>query len=588
MSELSGKINSLFALEIFNNNKKQTIVIRYSPFRMSFSGILFYIATFAVLLFGFDTTRHKEYLKFLSSITTQGRAFAALLSTRILFIILSFLFVMGCSLVLALIEGIDLSSIDFSAFSGYLWCTILMLLVFFLFGTAAGSIRSNLVGFITLFATWISLVIVIPGFIDSIMDERNRNELSSYKLILDKIKIASEFETKAVKKLGEDKYKNPNGRRLLAEEYWNNDFKQMQALEENHKAEIEKINDMYNTVSLFTPTTFYSLTAAEVSSRGFGNYKAFYSFLQELRGRFLRFWIDREYYHDPKVMVNFVKGNENLFHGKSKLPDNFGIGMLVNIGYLIIVLFISFFLFKHTMFRLDKKEIESLGDRDIEVKTNEVSVWRIKPEKGEAFNKMFFTLLSREIDRLASKGFKIVVKIGEVNIAAEKNNKSIAYFPRAEAFPGELKVKDLCRYNAKSTGLTRQETNALLEKPEIKSLARKKFKLLEDNEDFEAVLALTYFTKADIYLFFDLATGYDSEFAIKLKDRMTKLNEDSVVIFITTTDLNLHRDFKIYDKGDDWLLIAEAIRNKLKQQQDDKITKAPGKTGKREKDEEKG
>jgi ABC-type multidrug transport system ATPase subunit len=161
-------------------------------------------------------------------------------------------------------------------------------------------------------------------------------------------------------------------------------------------------------------------------------------------------------------------------------------------------------------------------------------------------------------------------------------------FTRPEAFPGELKVKDLCRYNAKSTGLTRQETIALLEKPEIKSLARKKFKQLEDNEDFEAVLALTYFTKADIYLIFDLATGYDSEFAIKLKDRMTKLNEESVVIFITTTDLNLHRDFKIYDKGDDWLLIAEAIRNKLKQQQDDKITKTPAETGKREKDEEKG
>jgi ABC-type transport system involved in multi-copper enzyme maturation permease subunit len=563
MSELSGKINSLFALEIFNNNKEQTIVIRHSPFRMSFSGILFYIATFAVLLFGFDATRNKEYLKFLSSINTPVKAFSALLSTRILLIILSFLFIMGCSLVLALIEGIDLYSIDFSTFSGYMWCTILLLVVFFLCGTAAGSIRSTLRGFITLFATWIFLVIVIPGIIDSALDENNRTAISSYKLHLDKIQIANDFENNAIKTMGKYKDNTPEGRRAVVEGYWNNEFKQMQALEENHKIEIEKINDAYNFVSLFTPTTFYSLTAAEVSSRGFGNYKAFYLYLQELRQKFVRFYIDRVYYNDPNVVVNFVKGDENLFQGKSRLPDNFGIGVVVNLGYIIIMLAVSFFLFKRAMFRLDKKEIESLGDSDIEVKTNKVKVLKIKPDKGKAINKMFFTLLSREIDRLAAKGFKVVVKIGEVNIAAEKINKRFVYYPRPEAFPGEIKVKDLCRYIAKSTGLTRQETIALLEKPEIKSLACKKFKQFEDNEGFDAVLALTYFTRADIFLFNDLPTLYHKKCAVKLKDRMDALIKESVVIFLTTTELAIYPDFDVYAEGDEWLDNVEALRIKL-------------------------
>jgi ABC-type transport system involved in multi-copper enzyme maturation permease subunit/ABC-type cobalamin/Fe3+-siderophores transport system ATPase subunit len=564
MTEIFARLNSVIILNIYNDSKKNLIIDGGFPYRLIFSDITMLFFGLAALLFGFDAVMNKEYLKFLVSRWSSMKVYISIISARIILLLLSFLFLSTVLLFFLLMKGIELSTMDFTGLLGYFWSAILLLLFFFVTGTLLGPIRSKGIGLTVLFIVWIVSIIFIPIGINYLANSESAKLPSPFRLDSDKLQVVNSFEDYIEDKYGKFDNDNIEAERQIVEDYFNNHYTKMERIEEVFKGKLEEHILLFKQLSVLTPITFHNLTASEVSSRGYTNYFAFYGYLQELRRRFLRFWIDCVYYHNPKVMVNFVKGDENLFYAKSRLPDNFGTGVVVNLGYIIIMLAASFFLFKRALFRLDKKEIESLGDRDIEVKTNEVSVWKIKPGKGKAFNKMFFTLLSREIDRLASKGFKAVVKIGEVNIAAEKINKSLAYFPRAEAFPGELKVKDLAWYNAKSTGLTRQETIALLEKPEIKSLARKKFKHLDDNEEVDAVLVLTYFTKADIYLIVDLATGYDQESAIKLNDRMTQLNEDSVVIYLTTKELTVEEEFETYVPDVKWKYIVEVLKEKKK------------------------
>jgi ABC-type transport system involved in multi-copper enzyme maturation permease subunit len=534
MSELSGKVNSIIALEIFSNNKRQKIVNKYSPFRMRFSGIIFYIGTFAILLFGFDTIRHKEYLKYLSSVGTPGRTFAPLISARIMLFIFSFLLVIGCSLVLAMIEGIDLTSIDFSTLSGYLLSSILMLLMFFVCGTATGSIRSNLVGFIVLFTTWISLVFVIPGIIDSALDENNRDALSSYKLDLEKLRIVNEFEINTIKKMGDYKDNTPEGRRIVVEGYWNNEFKQLQALEEKHKAEIEKINNMYNTVSLFTPTTFYSLTAAEVSSRGFGNYRAFYLYLQELRQKFLRFWIDREYYHDPKVMVNFVKEDENLFQGKSMLPDNFAAGVAVNLGYFIILLIISYFRFKKNIYFLpDKKPFKQL-DREREFEYNKINSFytAIRPGIRELYYN-YFVGRSTIGDAL---GNQLDIKIDGKETTGTEPHEGFVYFCHPEEIPGDITTKKLLNFIISAGRLSKEEKDAVYHSKTYRKLKGKNFSGMERSERVEAAILAIKYINAKILLVDRTCKDMKDRYMVLLGDALKRQKEKGTLVIYLSPD----------------------------------------------------
>jgi hypothetical protein len=95
------------------------------------------------------------------------------------------------------------------------------------------------------------------------------------------------------------------------------------AVDEKLKQEISQLFDVYNNWLLVTPTTFYTNTCDELSSRGYQSYLDFYTYLQDLRSKFVRFWINRVFYHDQKILVDFVTNDENLFYSKSQVPKNY-------------------------------------------------------------------------------------------------------------------------------------------------------------------------------------------------------------------------------------------------------------------------
>lgn len=214
------------------------------------------------------------------------------------------------------------------------------------------------------------------------------------------------------------------------ESYLNNEYKDIEAIDVRLKGDIKQVIIASNNLYNFLPTTFYLSTANEASSRGYQNFLDFYGYSHTLRRQFVRFWIDRVYYNDPKVLVNFVKDDENIFKAKSKLPFNFRQGVFINSGYCIILLFLSYFLFIRNLFPAPKTEAV-LKKVCFNVPPSKIT--DIKADKK--FTTYFLNVFFGRIKRFS--GEFILWGLNMVN----RDKKPFLFIPTKDAIPKDLKVK---------------------------------------------------------------------------------------------------------------------------------------------------
>ena len=104
---LHASINIAERLNIYKSVKGQGFFIARSGY-MTFCGIIMLFGVFTSLLYGYDTSKSKEYLKLLSEISGSKQVFWALAISRILILNTVFLLLVGISLSTLLIDDINL------------------------------------------------------------------------------------------------------------------------------------------------------------------------------------------------------------------------------------------------------------------------------------------------------------------------------------------------------------------------------------------------------------------------------------------------------------------------------------------------
>jgi ABC-2 family transporter protein len=527
ISELEAKINGTFLLDIHNNSKGRILMSRNSSFRMHFSDLVLLLGGLASIFFGFDALRQKDFLKILSSRANNGTIYLSIITARILLLIFSVLFIFGSLIGFVFIKGIPLAEMNFTSLTGYLVATFSMLVFFFLIGTIIGSIRPNYAGLFIVLALWLSFVIFAPGILKSIVEEKNENILSPYQLDNMKIQIVDKFEKEAIIKHGKRQDNTPEGRRKVVEGYWNNEFKQIEALEEQYKQQVAGVINKHNTLSLLLPTTFYTLTANEVSSRGYQNYLNFYSHLQIMRHDFLRFWINQRYYEDPKVIKSFIKGDENIFKGKSRLPKNFLIGLLLNLFYCVVLLFVSYSLYKRSM--LPKANDNSaFNELELNMESSEIyDINHYSPELVEQFYNAF-------VGTKCSKSVEWKFSIDKKNVV-DGVRKSFLYIPNVDKIPGEIKVGSLVNY---FKDMSMSDENYLEIIGAFKEKLSFRFDQLDKKEQAGVLLSLAELRKGDvkIIIFNNYLKDVPPNMRGDVASRVVKLSKDGILVLILRTD----------------------------------------------------
>ncbi|MCK4762775.1 MAG: hypothetical protein KAW12_11325 [Candidatus Aminicenantes bacterium] len=376
------------------------------------------------------------------------------------------------------------------------------------------------------------MVFITPG-IYSLSDEKPGDIPSTYNLDNQKINVLSKFEKKAVEESGKfDLNKIEVGRRVI-EGYWNNDSVQIMNLEKNLRNSLLQIIEKQEKYAALTPMTFYLTTCFEVSSYGNRAFIAMYDYLIDLYRKFLRFWFDRVYYNDPKIMVNFVKNDENVFTSQSLTQGNFKTGFFINLGIVVILAILSYFAFLHSIFRIKHKELSQLGAVDVKLAKGDFKVWLVKKDH---FKNLLFNLFSGKFKTLKRKGCKGSVLLNKADLTGEKNKENFLYVCRPGQLPGDIKVKDFIALYAGILKLPAAEKNALLDMPGIKEFQGKLLEKLDNSQRFSVLLCLLQLGKNLVYLIDNIATGLPVECAVALKTAMEALKDRGcIVIYLTTT-----------------------------------------------------
>ncbi|MCP5102901.1 MAG: hypothetical protein GY950_05970 [bacterium] len=567
-SEWRGRVNTIATLDISINGKGSAVFKKGEPdFPLHYALIILLPGTLLVLFYGFGALRRSEYLKFLSAFAPPFRVYTAIVFARITYITVCLAALSACVPLLYAVEGIPISGPGITAFLVHVAAAWLLLVFFFSVGVLIGRITAFPIALAVLLTGWFALAFILPGAVTSITKKNVENITSSSKVELEQLKIIVDFENNAKKNHGKFNRQSIETGKKIMEGYWNDGLKKVEAIENALKAEIAGHISDYEAFSIFIPVTFYRLVCNEAGGGGFGGYLDFYGYLQVLKRNFVRFYIDRCFESTPPVMENFIKGDENLFPARHHVPRIFKAGVAVTLGYIFIILWVSFLFFKKSLYRLDPEAAASRESSDIELNDHAVNVCLVE---DDSFRDFLYVLFSGGVDIIHRAGYNGKVWLDEVNLLENKERQDFTYIPHARAFPGDIRVRELVTLVCELTGAGRAAGKNLLDSPPLKSTARRSFGKLKPAEAFQVLLALLPLKKSRYFILDHIAAGLPAEYAGQLKDQMDELNArdgGGVVVYLTAPGLVPAGSVgkgKWFDDGEEWSFQVDAHRRKQK------------------------
>ncbi len=362
-SDIIANIDSGEVLDIYNTNKGKKIFEEKAGGFKDFAGINLLFGSLISLIYGYLTFFNRKKWEYLLEFVNFKKLFLFKFFSRLTILLISFLSVFGLSVLLFKINSIEISEYEYKYLFIYLFVLIITSSFFFIIGVLLSMIKSYIVGYTTIIFFWFIMVFFVPGMINTFIAIKAENLTSIYQLEFEELKVMMDFEKRVIEKTkGGSKQEDDNSQfsRSIVENYYKHEFIQLQAFEKKLENEIEKNVRLYQFLSSFFPSTFYISTGNEISSHGYNSFLSFYRYVQELKRKFVRFYIDKKFYSNfPKMkkregtkitgfvkVESFVKNDENIFRSKPSLPEYFRLGLILLFAYIIILFIISYLRFK--------------------------------------------------------------------------------------------------------------------------------------------------------------------------------------------------------------------------------------------------
>ena len=527
-AEISARVDSIISLNIFINVKGRALfeADSTSPFRLSF--IIMVLGTLSVLFLGYASMRDKEFIKTLASLLSYKKIFTYIVLSRIIlltFILIGFFVFL---LIFIKLNGINFSNELFNGLYGYFAATWIMIIGFFSIGVIIGNIRNKVTSLTVLLSIWFILVFLLPGCLESFISKKSNNITSSYKVEFEQLKIVNDFEKRSVKNYGKLNKENIETERKIVEEYFKRDYKKIEALEKKIENDISNIARSQRNLAILFPVTLFKLTGDSTSSMDLENLLKFYSFLKELKRRFLRFWIDRVFYNDPEELVSFIKGDENLYYAKSQLPENFGTGVVINLGYIIILLFFSYFRFKKALFP-KQKDANAFDNINLNFVSGKHMAYKV-------YKKNFITqLLNVFFGKI--KNFSGKITIDEKNIVTTEK-KDFLYLPQSDQIPGDIKTKALFTLFKRLLKISKEDFQKIVSGVDL-SLLKKYFNKLENHEKALLLLKVAQMKEKSTIVIDNITLGIPDDFQKEIREAVRELKNNGSLIINIFSDQNL-------------------------------------------------
>jgi hypothetical protein len=520
------RVDSLVTVQMVNNIKGKAAGSGIDNGKIDFSRIVIWLINLFALWNGYEALKTRDFILSLSGKGSRCRVYFSVVAPRLILFAGAYACMFGCVLLFIKARGIEFSPVDYTALSGYLLATQIMLLFFFFCGVIYGTFRSTAVSFACILGTLIVLGFLVPGLTAEIAGKNFPGTNEDYQTEMDKFKIVGEFENTSAEKHGQFDRGNMETAKKVIEGYRNNYFNKVVKREEQLMKRMQRAVHRTNRLAVLFPTTFFLLTGNEVSGKGYAGYMEFYDYVKKMWCNFSMFWIDRVFYHDPKVMVYFLKGDENIFRSKSRLPENFKTGVALQTFIIIILFFFSYVRFKKWLHPSPKK---AGAFKKSAVDFNNGKQYTIKVDHID-FSRQ---LLNRFYG--LDKGLKWKLSIDGKELL-DIVKKDFFYIPNVAQIPGDIKVRDLLMLFKRLFKLPAPVTGEA-KKTIDKKVMNSRFRKLENYDKAVVLLILSRLTGAGVYIFIDFAAGIPGSRRNDLADYTAILDKkDCLIIDMVSTD----------------------------------------------------
>lgn len=574
--ELIAQIDVGERLNIYDPVKGNKIFAEKPGKLMDFSGIILIFGSLIALFYGYDSFRHQEYSKFLTTICGYRRVFSFTWLSRMIILNLFFFIIAAISIAFAIflskINKFPFSSQTFSYLSVFLLMMFLMLLYFFSIGAIAVLFKFKfkplwMISIIVF--TWITSIYFIPAGINKYVESKTSSIISYYRTEFDKLKTVLDFEKWAASEL-----KKREVPQKELEERYNKSIKDMLALEDVRNADIFPNIKRLQNLSMLYPSTFYITVNREISSSGYQGVMSFFRYAFRIKEKFIfDFYTDRrnkererireerakqqvlqknqnkmntdgkgdqeakknaqsEKKQPPKV-ESFIKGDENLFVAKSQLPKSFWMGLLMTVIYIVIISFLSFFLFQRSVFCVSREEIgkwknDGFAEFKIELQGGRCEVVL---SRGYVLKDHFYNIFSGKNKEFTGKILK-----EDLDIAANSQQHDFLFICQPGHIPGDIKARDLVLFIGSMMKTPGKQLKSILENFDP-SDSKKIFSDLEDEDKARFLLAAALLKKCDNYIFYEFAKGMPADYLRKFRQRLQQLKDEKACILYFTNDV---------------------------------------------------
>jgi hypothetical protein len=331
------------------------------------------------------------------------------------------------------------------------------------------------------------------------------------------------------------KYDRSNlGKAIAAiEGYWQKDFKNIESEEKTLMNNISAAIERIGVLSVLMPTTFYMYTANEVSSCGYGNYLSFYEYVLAMRVKFVRFWIDRVYYHDPQELVSFIKADENIYRGRSLVPHPLLPGLVLMLFYSSLLLFYGYIRFKRVLYPR-AEQARAFDHLDIKLERDKKYTYQ---SHGHDFVNQFLNVFSGKPRRVK---MKVSISNQELTPGVRQD---FLYVPHPDSFPGDLNAKYLLAIWQGTVRVSRTELNRVKQSLG-EELLGKRFYHLKLKDKARVVLLVAGLSQSRVVILKDFLFGIPKEEREELENLAGGLKKEGGILIDLSTlnSYSIHSD----------------------------------------------
>ncbi|MCP5047177.1 MAG: hypothetical protein GY940_08395 [bacterium] len=532
-AELTANIDVGERLNIGSSLKGKNISTGQPGNHADFFGFFLFCGTLLCAFFGFGSFRAREYLRHLTSFMGMKKVYVSTFAARFSLLALYLSVVNVSALLLVIISRVELTGTQYLQFFTFHGLCLLVGLFMFSLGAGIGCIKSKSTGFAFVIVAWLIQVYGFPVAIDKAVSTTAAKMPSNFQTELEKWDELTGFEIRAIREVGKyskEKAKTNLGKDLV-ESYLKGEYKNIQEIEKQVEQEMRNNANLFQWLSILSPTTFCASVSSEMSSKGYGNVISFFSYTQELKDKFNIFYKNKKFYPEPgqKGVESFTPNGENVYTGGSRLPANFLWGLLVLLVQTSLMNLWSYNRFGRFLHRLPREETAKNEPGQLIL---EESHYRVLKIDGQWFNNHFYNILSHRERETTVSGYTSKIFIGEKELTVSPGSQpDFLYSCHARKIPRYIRVGDYWDLVLSATGAESPGS------PKWTAEFRAKtFGQLTKLEMFGLLMEAALLIKKKYVLLYNLTRDMPIQASVELMETMKKLSKAGAVVILLTRD----------------------------------------------------